>query len=195
MTIIALTGYPRVGKNTFVDILKTIYPSIYIGETAFADRLKQLHMKKFGIADINTYHQYFHGDILYNNVNLRDDIALLSNEILAGMPYFNIDNVVADLIAMQSYNLKCITDLRYPLEAEFAKRHNIPIIRIDRGHISDADRIKPWNTHVETFNPRYVIDNNGTIQDYANNIKQVVDQILKENNHKPNGVCNEYNRD
>jgi len=171
--VIQLIGYPRVGKDSFVTILREIYPSKTIDSIAYADKLKAIHMKALNIESLAVYDDHLHSGLPYKNIDLRKALAVLSTKMRNDNPHVFI-TPVRKFIASSKADIVVCTDLRYPLEYYFAKAGGDTILRINRGDVSKETMAQPWNKHIHTFNHDYVIDNTGTIKDYLLNIDKFV---------------------
>jgi len=159
MSIIALTGYPRVGKDTIVLLMRKMYPDTNIHQVAYADHLKQVHMQQLGCTDLELYNHCLHEGILYNNINLRDSIADLSEVILSKDPMFNVTNCNKTIDQYPSDEITIITDMRYPIEHKNAIDNNHHILRVFGHPIPAAIKSLRWNKHIEMFSYDFAINN------------------------------------
>lgn len=179
MRVIQLTGYPRVGKDSFIEIVIKHFPKLKIYTIAYADKLKTMHMEELKIPNLKAYNLMLHDNILYKRkLNIRKDLSRFSDTIKKKNPnYFT--NIVMDKISnLTDVDLVIVSDLRYSSEYEYAKSNNHVIVRIDRGKILSKDKKQPWNVLVETFKPDFVISNNGTLKEYSSNVINCVNNIL-----------------
>jgi len=171
--IIALTGYPRCGKDALPNYLRNKFPNKDIRSVAFADYLKQVHMLRLGITVLDDYNDLLHSGAPYKGVDLRTQLAELGNKLKARDPLIfvkEVNDYVHRATREQADHI-IITDLRYPEEYSYITRHKYPIVRIVRDSTDAlADKTAPWNKHIESFKTNYVLDNNGTLAEYFSTI-------------------------
>jgi len=172
--IIAFSGYGGSGKDTAAEIIRVIDSDYEIKK--FAGKLKQVATILTGVKDFEDKN----GNISVNisgyrtKVDKRTYLQLLGSDcIRTAFPDAWVDALFLDY---QNYNLPkwLITDMRFDNEYNRVKQLGGYVVRINRG--------KPANDHdseilLDSHEFDYTIDNNGTLQEFINNVKQVYASI------------------
>jgi len=154
-----------------------MYPDANILGVAYADKLKQVHMEHVGCDDLEVYNNHLHDGVLFNGINLRDDIADLSERILKDNPTYNVDNVRRTISEHPDTDLAMITDMRYPVEYAYSTINQHDLVRITRIEPSEEVMNQRWNKHISTFFPDHTIDNVHDIHKLYEDIIKMLDML------------------
>jgi len=172
--IIGLGHKKQVGKDTCYKIVKENFPNYNIVRVAFADELKRVVW-----------------EALYKNLGfpleMFDDPKMkpLLRPTLKSHGTFMRDYVDQGFWADRVLNrltdpdiIYIITDLRYYLsEADKIKNLGGMTIKIIRSEVDDNDT-DPSETALDNYTFDYILDNNGNLEDYKQNIIKLFSKIL-----------------
>jgi hypothetical protein len=172
--IIAFSGYGGSGKDTAAEIIKAIDSDCEIKK--FAGKLKQVATIITGIKDFEDKKDLFVVNLTGKlmQISKRDYLQLLGTDCIRTIfPDAWVDALFLDY---QGYNLSrwLITDLRFDNEYNRVKELGGYVVRINRG--------KPANDHsseilLDNHEFDYNIENNGTLQEFYKNVKEVYESI------------------
>ena len=98
-----------------------------------------------------------------------DSITVIDHELVS------VENGWCEMV----YPDWIITDMRFPNELEAVKKHGGITIRVNRGDGNTGDHAS--ETALDDAQFDYTIDNNGTLRDFSENLKQVLiaEQLIK----------------
>lgn len=170
--IIGIAGKKRSGKDTFYQITSQMLKGKHqVKRYAFADSVKDFAMNYFGILreDIkNEKNRYLLQGI---GQMLRDEVS----------KNFWIDKVFSEIHKSRLNHpgeISIITDVRYRNEAEaILSKDNSLLIKIDNPNTFTFDYHQSEND-LDNFNFDVVIKNNGTLEDYEEQIEKWLKQNL-----------------
>jgi len=175
--IIALHGAKGSGKDEFFKIAQERYPDI--NKVAFADPIKHHICNIFGLEDELAYDQFkrseLKGDL--GGKYFQVDGRRVVREIGMLMRSYNEDQFteyVEDSIYSDPNTTWIITDCRFPNEVAMLRKFNGCILKINRpgldydGHITES----------ELDDVDFIIDNDGTLQDYKDKIINFLEEHL-----------------
>lgn len=161
--IFITNGMARCGKDTFAKILNEYIPTL---KYSSIDKVKDI-AKLCG----------WNGGKSEKDRKFLSDLKLLTSDY-SDMPFQAIKNKINEFLSEENYSVMLI-DIREPEEIEKAKKaFNAKTILIKN------DRVKFINSNmadanVFNYNYDYTIENNGTLEEFRNNIKQFIKENLK----------------
>ncbi len=137
-----------------------------IKDYAFADKLKQMYSYKFNVP---LTHLYTFG----LKDEYRDSLIKYADDIRESEPLFAIDHIKS-IVDDSADDEILVTDLRLPLEYEYAKsiKDSLIVKVIRPGFKKKNDH--ETETFVDKIIPNVMIINDGSIVDYYNAIKDLV---------------------
>jgi hypothetical protein len=185
--VIFVCGESNSGKDTFAalykiakyynenpdheDLSNLAYQLKYINnfskikDYAFADKLKQMYSSEFKIPLTHLYTNGLKDDY-------RDGLIKYADNIRLNDPLFAVDYIKE--IIDSSKDEVIITDLRLPLEYEYAKSiKDSLIVKIIRPGFNKKNNHET-ETFVDKIMPNIMIINDGSIVDYYNAIKELL---------------------
>ena len=149
-----------------VNQIKYINNFSKIKDYAFADKLKQMYSSKFNVPLVYLYTNKLKDEY-------RDSLISYADSIREDDPFFAI-NHIKSIIDSSNDDTIIITDLRLPLEYEYAKSiKDSLIINIVRPGFKKKNNHET-ETFVDRIIPDIMIINDGSIADYYNAIKELV---------------------
>lgn len=183
MVILGMGCKAQVGKDTAADYLMDKDSSF--AKVAFADKLKQVCMLLFGL----THEQCYGPKEVKETVDPRYGMSPreIMQKVGDGMrkiyPSIWIDTVFYSTIPeleKEGYSNFVISDVRYPNEGDRLKEiEGAFVVRVDRdagGTEIGADH--PSETSMDNYHDwDFIIKNNGTLEEYYDNIDQVLEEI------------------
>ena len=186
MMVIALHGKAGAGKNKAAEIMQSFLPKGTTGSTAFARAMKDVAKIKFGLTEHQVDTQEGKKEYIPELGKTVRELLELEGTEATRMIYgddFWIWRMAQTLKQFHKGGKQVvfITDVRFPNEAEYVKSNGGVVIEIDR----DMEEALATTTHASAQPlPRelvdIVIDNNGSIEDLTNTLKELV-EVLEEN--------------
>lgn len=176
MSIIGISGKKRSGKDSFFNIVNDIHPGMY-KNVKYADKLKEICSTLTGLP-LN----YFYDGNLYDtkldlwDMDVRKFMQILGTEVFRDS--FDPDVWVKALESnLHSDDNYIITDVRFINEANWVKENGI-LIRINRPGLNNSDSHRS-EVELDNFNDfDYVIDNDGTYEEYVEKISNILKKIM-----------------
>ena len=112
---------------------------------------------------------------------IRDIMQVLGTDLLR-QGFNNNIHVAATLGSIKENEKVIITDMRFPNELEAVKKHNGITIRINRGLVERTGKMIQGPEHIsetalDDAKFDYVIENNGTIEELIEQVKNI---LIKE---------------
>lgn len=179
MLVISCSYKKRVGKDTFYEIAKSLYPDRKIIRVAFADPLKDEVEKVF-------LKPYGFDKAIFLDDNKKD----IFRPILQGWGSFRrelfdknywVNKALENMTDQDAIYI--ITDARYFNELQELSKIGAIKVNIKRDnqfseneHSSEVE----LDNHLDMFD--YTIDNNGTTEDFKNKIKELFDYFFVQYN-------------
>lgn len=190
MVILGMGCKAQVGKDTAADYLTKNYSSF--ARVAFADKLKQICIMLFGL----TYEQCYGSKEIKETIDPRYDMS--PREILQkvgeGMrnifPTIWVDTVFNTTIPeleKKGFHNFVISDVRFPNEANKLKEVGDGfVLRVDRSaggtEVGSEHSSETAMSDYKHFD--FIIDNNGTFEDYFSSIEKVLREVEWSNEGK-----------
>ena len=181
--IIGFCGAKGSGKDTGYKLLTELYPDLKFNLIAFADPIKNTICDIFGLTidQLNTIKRIdsigiidYAYDKTYGQLTGRDLVRKI------GMLMRNYDDqqfnrYVQEAIRSNPQSNYVVTDVRFNNEIAAVKTIGGYIIRVDR----DSCKYDNHVTETKVENPDFIIDNNKDLQHYKDQLKNIVDQLLR----------------
>jgi hypothetical protein len=137
-----------------------------IKDYAFADKLKEMYSKKFNVPLVYLYTNKLKDEY-------RDSLIKYADSIRENDPLFAI-NHIKSIVDSSNDDTIIITDLRLPLEYEYAKSiKDALIVSIVRPGFKKKNNHET-ETFIDSIIPHIMIINDGSIHDYYNAVKDLV---------------------
>lgn len=183
--IIALTGAKGCGKDTTATILRNTFDNgnTKVMSIAFADPIKNEVMRIFGLSDVYEYDNFKRSKILpnYSGAGVIEGRHVV-REIGMLMRRYNINQFVQyvdENFEMWPDVIWVVTDLRFDNELIHLQNLGAKIVKIKRKMIETID------THITErgFDDSIcdlVIENKHTLEDFAEEVKSIFNNKLKE---------------
>jgi thymidylate kinase len=172
MVLIGLSGKKGSGKDTAALIIQELYPELTI--IPFAGKLKKIVSI---LTDTSIEDNYNNKDLIPNG--FKSSIGVYQQ--LVGN---TLRNVIDPEIWLNNFPTMdvIIPDVRYKNEAEFIKKNNGLLIRIERNNmVSDSrDSSHISETDLDDYNFKYVINNNGTVEEFKETIVSLIQSLLNK---------------
>jgi hypothetical protein len=180
MVIVGCGYKKRVGKDTFCELVRKLYPHREIKRLAFADALKnEVYERLLKPLDLE--------QSILDDPKVKDTIRpLMQGWGSLRREFFHPDywiQIVFDKIKSDSNNedsIYIITDCRFPNEINYLKSHGGITINIKRDSVYDPNETHiseiALDSYVDEFD--FTINNDGTIEKYEESVKLVMDQVL-----------------
>lgn len=185
--VIALSGAPRVGKDTFANFFIN---NKNIVSYAFAKPIKEMLCCAFGWnmsifeSDLKDVKDFFW------HISPREAMEYLGTEIMRGdirIHFPEFDKFIGEKIWVKRFEkfylenqnkTIIITDLRYDPEFEFLKTIKSVNVKIDRTNI-DIDRKRMYCINKYKFN--YELLNDSSLDNYKERCVKLFNKIIEEN--------------
>ena len=191
MQIVLGLGFrARVGKDTFVEILRDLKDTLDIEVTrfAFADVLKdevfEFVLKPNNISrerlDDHTTKEFFRPVLQWWGTEFRRELNI--EEYSGDQNYWvdKVKNSVLSLPKTEKINIICISDVRFLSECEMIKSIGGYVVNIKRN--TNSKNLHPSETSLELYSDfDYTIENNGTLDEYREKIKKLMNNITGQN--------------
>lgn len=170
MIIIGLSGKKKSGKDTFYEIASKMLtvPSVKI---AFADALKEEVAKACGVSVefVETNKIIFRPMLQFWGTDFKR--RLIDNEYWIRQLFHKLSEVMDDI------GVVFITDVRFKNEARWIEEVGI-LVRINRD-MCDVNDLHISETDLDSYDFKYIIENNGTLEDYKRSIRTVMNKIIE----------------
>lgn len=185
MKVIGLVGKKYAGKDTFVGFTRRMFPKDTVVQLGFADALKSEICA--GINAVNALYGNPGEPITPEYINKHKEKFRL---ILQGWgTEFRRDLCRNDywthqmLRRLNSYNdsiqVVCIPDVRFLNEAALVKEIGGTIVKIERPATDDYSDEHPSEKELEKIEWDFVINNNGTMERFKDEVELTMKLILK----------------
>lgn len=166
--IFIVNGHPRAGKDTFTDILGELVP---VYKYSIIDKVKKI--AKF--IGWKGYKREIDRKFLFDLKNLTSEYN--------DMAFMDVYDKVKEFYEDDSKSIMFI-DMREPEDIERAKR-----VFGARTIFIKNDRVKPITTNpadagVENYEYDFIIENNGTLEDFKDNIRKFYYGEFLENDYR-----------
>lgn len=176
--IIAISGKIGSGKDTVFDIIKRINPTYQ--NVKYAEKLKVIASILTGVPRHMFESQDFKAQPMtkeWGGMTYRTFLQRLGTDAMRNGLHDSVwvNALFADLTHTSKW---VITDCRFPDEAAAVKARGGVVIRVNRGSKRDNEHIS--ETALDNYDGfDYVIDNNGTLEELEENVRQIMDWIRK----------------
>jgi phosphomevalonate kinase len=173
--IISCSYKKRVGKDTFYEFVKELYPNQNVIRIAFADTLKdelyEMFLKPVGIEksalDDSSKKDIFR-PLMQGWGSIRREIFDKNYWVKLAFKKISDSNAIY-----------IICDARYRNEIDYIHEHNGIAINIIRDSVFDPSEQHSSEIELDGYeNFDYTIENNSTLEEYKYKIKNLMDQIL-----------------
>lgn len=184
--LIGLCGFKQAGKTTVANMLKN--KGFY--ELSFAAPLKEACRAMYGLSDEQLYGEQKEQIDPYWGVTPREILQRFGTDVMRKnasvvIPEMKEDNMWIEVANRKIKELRksgevrkvCVSDVRFPNEAEWIRQQGGTVIRIDRGdnHSEDAHESEQI-----AFVADYDLDNSGTLQETERNLCSLLSCIYCE---------------
>lgn len=154
-------GMARCGKDTFAKLLNEFIPTL---KYSSIDKVKEI-AKLCG----------WDGSKSERDRKFLSDLKLLTSEY-SDMPFMAIKSQVSEFIL--SVNQVMLIDIREPEEIEKAKKcFNAHTILIENNRVKQINS-NMADANVYNYTYDYVIQNNGTMEEFRENVKRFYEEII-----------------
>jgi hypothetical protein len=181
--VIAVSGKKGTGKDEFYKIaskyIKEKYDLEYENKK-FADRLKQICSFLTGIPLDHWYDRKYYDDVVpLWDITIRQFMQQLGTEAIRDK--LNVNSWVYSLFSeLDNDSRWLITDLRFQNEAKFLYDRNFIKIRVNRPGVHGDDKHRS-EIDLDNYNHfDFVIQNDGTLEEYEQKIHKIIDMIYVE---------------
>ena len=173
-------GSVNVGKDTFAKIFREEYYNVTRNvidlnkdhNIEFAKPLKEICAILLNAPIEVFYDRRFKEEYRPFLIQTSNALKTIDNNVILLPTVLKVKNITTGLVIF--------TDLRLPNEEEYIRKESIPIIKIKR------DSVRVNNDVTETFSSNieadYVYENNGTLEDMRNYIKQLIPTLINNEN-------------
>jgi glycosyltransferase involved in cell wall biosynthesis len=164
-----LHGKSRNGKDTFFELLKKV--RTFIIRLSFADALKESYSNLFRVKLTDLYNE--------NKEKHRLSLIKFAECCREIEDTVWVQSVFNKLKIYDETNFAVITDFRNKNEYEIIKKffnnekRKVITIKINNDRVKGASS----DFYLEDFNFDYVIDNNGTLEEYEEKVKELISKL------------------
>lgn len=181
LKLIGISGKKRSGKDTFYKTLKAIYPHLNYQQESFAKPLKKIisELTNRDISKLCKLGLYDHILPCYN-ITVRQ---FMQNFAGTCRTHFDKDIWIKSLESRidRSSNY-IITDVRHINEAEWIKKYNGILIRVERPNMSvDMDVSETQLDDYQGFD--YIVYNNSSLEEYEYKVVRLLKSLIGEKNN------------
>ena len=176
--VIALSGYARSGKDTAAELLCLNYE---FNRLSFADPMRDAMYKLNPLVDGTTRLADLVDDYGWDVAKSKDEarrlLQVFGTEVGREMfgQNFWIDQVFKQVEGPGRF---VVADVRFPNEADAIKARGGTVIRINRHNLSAVNGHKSEHA-MDNYMFNHVIYNDGTLDDLANNVFELMHNVFK----------------
>lgn len=181
--IIALHGAKGSGKDEFYRLVQTIFPDLYVRKVAYADPIKDEICNIFDLQTEYQYDQFKRSDVTYQlpgyitHVIPGRHVVREIGMLMRSYDESQFVKYVERRIKIDDDAVWFITDCRFQNEVDSVKQMGGIIVKIKRdvasydGHVTE--------TEIADTDCDFVIENNGTIEEFSDRIATFLNLILE----------------
>jgi hypothetical protein len=175
MLIIGASGKKRHGKDSLFETIASA-SNQRVHRFAFADALKKEVCAACGV----TLEELNANKELYRHLLQAWGTWRREHD---GPEYWvkQLDNKLKSPWARTNVDIAVITDVRYPNEAELVKARGGIMVRVNRPNLTSLDLNADMHmseTALDSWNFDYVIQNNGTLDEFQSKVADLLDGIM-----------------
>jgi hypothetical protein len=187
--VLGLAFKARVGKDTFVNFLRELQYDLGIEVTrfAFADALKDevfdFVLKPNNISrqhlDNHATKEFFRPLLQWWGAEFRRELNI--DDYQGNQNYWvnKVKNSIINLPTSDKINIICISDVRFLSECEMIKELGGHMIKINR--FTNHESTHSSENSLENYDGwDYTIENEGTLEEYKDKIKNLMNYVLQE---------------
>jgi hypothetical protein len=171
-------GSVNVGKDTFAKIFREEYYNVTRNvvdlnknnNIEFARPLKEICATLLNVPIEMFYDRRFKEEYRPFLIQTSKALKTIGENVILLPTVLKVKNITSGLIIF--------TDLRLVNEVEYVKREQIPIVKIKRNAVRVNDDVtETFSSNIEAD---YVYDNNGTLEDMRNYIKELIQTLINK---------------
>jgi lambda repressor-like predicted transcriptional regulator len=184
MKVVGFGCTAQVGKDTAAEYLEEKYPG-KLKRVAFADELKKAAMVIFGLSREQCYGSQEIKEAIDARYGksprqILQELGEKMREIFPDIWIVNVFNATIPELQKQGYDYFAISDVRYPNEANWIRKHGGAVVRVNReGSGVTVGAEHSSETAMKNFVCDVEISNNGTFEEYFEKLDRMMEEVLQ----------------